>query len=70
MGMCASGDILQSKVDEILSDIEGIKNYTNDIIVFRKYWFKDYIDQLSIRLGGLRAAGLKVYAPKWSFGLN
>ena len=25
MGMCASGDILQSKVDKILSDIDGVK---------------------------------------------
>ena len=24
--MCASGDILQAKVDDILGDIEGIKN--------------------------------------------
>ena len=30
MGMCASGDILQSKVDELLGDIEGVKTYIGD----------------------------------------
>ena len=27
MGICASGDILQEKVDKILGDIEGVKTY-------------------------------------------
>ena len=27
MGMCALGDILQTKVDKILGDIEGVKMY-------------------------------------------
>ena len=36
MGMCASGDIPQSKVDELLGDIKGIKTYINDILVLSK----------------------------------
>ena len=64
MGMCTSGDILQANVDELLSDIEGVKMYTNDILVLRKYCFKDYIYQLRIRFGRFCAAGLKVNAPK------
>ena len=39
MGMFSSGDIFQSKVDEILSDIEGIKTYINDILVLSKDFF-------------------------------
>ena len=36
MGMCALGDILQSKLDELLGDIEGVKAYTDDILVLSK----------------------------------
>ena len=36
MGMCASGDIFQAKVDEILGNIEAIKTYIDDIIVLSK----------------------------------
>ena len=36
IGMCASRDILQSKIDELLSDIEGVKTYINDILVLTK----------------------------------
>ena len=33
MGMCASGDIFQAKVDELLDAIGGIKSYTDGILV-------------------------------------
>ena len=36
MGMCASGDILQARVDELLVDIEGVNTYINDILVLGK----------------------------------
>ena len=36
MGMCASGDIFQAKVDELLGDFEGIKTYIDDILVLGK----------------------------------
>ena len=64
MGMCASGDIFQSKVDELISDIEGVKTYIDDIIVLRKDCFGNHIEQLIMKLGRLRATGLKVNAPK------
>ena len=43
MGMCASGDIFQAKVDNVLGDIEGVKTYINDIIVLSKYFFRNHI---------------------------
>ena len=70
MGMCASGDIFQAKVDELLGDIEGLNTYINDIIVLGKDSFEKYIEQMIIIFGRLRAAGLKVNAPKCSFGLK
>ena len=36
MGMCSSGEVFQSIVDELLSDIEGVKNDIDDILVFSK----------------------------------
>ena len=69
MGMCNSGDIFQSKVEDLLGDIEGIKTYIGDIIVLSKDIFENHIDQLRIILWRLRAASLKVNAHRCSFGL-
>ena len=32
MGLCASDDIFQSKVEELIGDIEGFKTYIDDIL--------------------------------------
>ena len=70
MGMCALGDIFQSKVDELLGDIEGVKTYIDDILVLSKDIFEKEIYQLKIIFDRLRTAGLKGNAPKCSFGLK
>ena len=49
MGMCASVYIFQSKLDKLLSDIEGIKTYTYDILFLSKECFHKHIDQIKIR---------------------
>ena len=33
MGMCASGDMFQAKVDELPGDIQGVKTYIDGIFV-------------------------------------
>ena len=70
MGMCASGDIFQAKVDKLLSYIKVVKTYIYDILVLGKVSFENHIDRLIVIFSRLRAAGLKVNAPKCSFGLN
>ena len=70
MGMCSSGDIFQSKVDKLISDIEGVKTYIDDILVLSKDCFRNHIEQLRIIFGRLHAAGLKFNAPKCSFWLK
>ena len=70
MGMCASGDILQARVGDILGDIEGVKNYIDGILVLRKDFFTRLIEQLRIILSILRATGLQVNTSKCSFGLK
>ena len=64
MGMCASGDILQAKVDKLLGDIKGVKVYIDAILVLRKEIFSNHIEEPRIIFGRLRAAGLKVNATK------
>ena len=70
MGMCASGDILQDKIDKLLDKTEGVKTYIDDILILRKYCFRNHIEQLIMKFGRLCAARLKVNAPKCSFGLK
>ena len=69
-GMCASVDIFQAKVDELLCDIESVKTHTDDILVLRKDCFKNHIEQLKIIFGRLSTAGLKFNTTKCSFGLK
>ena len=70
MGMCASGDIFQSKVDNMLSDINFVKTYINDILVLSKDIISNNIEQLRIIYCILLSSGLKVNATRCSFGLK
>ena len=70
MRMCALGDIFQAKVDELIGDIEGVKTYIGDILVLSKDCFINHIEHLRIIFSILRAAGLKVNAPKCNLGLK
>ena len=57
-------------VDELLGEIKGLKTYIDDILVVSKDIFEKHIDQLRLKFDRLRATGLKVNAPKYSYGLN
>ena len=70
MDMCASGNIFQAKVDELLGDIEGVKTYINDVLVLSMDCFRKHVEQLITIPGRLRAAGLNINVPKCSFGLK
>ena len=56
MGMCASVDIFQAKVDKLLGNIERNKTYINDIIVLSKYCFRKHIEYLIMIFRRLRAS--------------
>ena len=70
MDMCALEEILQAKVDEVLGDIKGVNTYINDILVLYQKSYSKQIEQLRIVFGELCSAGLKVNAPKCSFGIK
>ena len=64
MGLCASGDIFQHKVDELLGGIEGFKMYIDCILVLGKGSFYHNIYQIRVIFAGLLNSGLKVNATK------
>ena len=70
MGLCASGDIFQAKVDKLFGDIEGVKTYINNKLVLGKGGSYHDIDHLRAISSKLCATGPKIKTPKYSFGLN
>ena len=70
MGLCASVDIFKAEVDELISDIEGVKTYIDDILVLVKGIFYQHIYQIRVIFARMSVAGLKFNDPKVIFGLN
>ena len=68
MGLCASGDNFQAKVDQIIVDIKGVKTYINNILVLGKGIFPHHMDQLKSTFDRLCNVGLKFNVPKCIFG--
>ena len=66
--MCDSGYIFQAKVDEILSDIEVVKTYTNYIFVLSKEILYKHIYQIMVILSRLHTVGIQYNTPKCSLG--
>ena len=58
--MCASGVILQDKVDKLLGDIKGIKSYINAILVLNKGRISNNIDHIRVIFARPHASHLKI----------
>ena len=70
MGMVISADVFQSKVYDLIGDIEGVRTYIDDILCIGNGSFEEHLSQLREILRRFQKAGLKVNAPKCSFGLQ
>ena len=70
MGMVISGDVFQSKMYNLIGDIEGVRTYINDILCIGKNSFEEHMKQLEEIFRRFLKAGLKVNAAKCSFGLK
>ena len=68
MGMCASSDIFESKIDELLGYIEGFKLYIYNIIVLSKDVFTKRIGQIGVIFYRLCRKILKSNTPRCSLG--
>jgi len=70
MGVSRSPDIFQSKIFNLIGDIEGTKAYIDDILVVKKGSFEEHLEQLDEVFRRCKKAGLKMNAEKCRFGLN
>ena len=68
MGLCNSPDIFQEKMNELMSDLECIRAYIDDLLVITSASFEDHLNKLEEVLKRLQKAGLKVNAKKSFFG--
>ena len=68
MGLCNSPDIFQEKMSTLMSDIENVRAYIDDLLLLTSGTWEDHLDQLDKVLTRLKEAGLKVNAKKSFFG--
>ena len=69
MGVAGSPDIFQSKMSDLMLELEYVRTYLDDLLVISKDSFEDHLVKLEAVLYKLREAGLKVNAPKSTFAV-
>lgn len=67
MGLCNSPDIFQEKMNNLMSDLEYVRAYIDDLLILTKGSLEDHLNKLSEVLARLEKAGLKVNAKKSFF---
>ena len=67
MGLCNSPEIFQEHMSELMCDLEYVRAYMDDLVVFTKGSFEDHLEKIEQVLTRLQDAGLKVDAKKSFF---
>ena len=67
MGVNVSPDIFQEKMSDLMSGLEFVRTYLDDLLIISNSSFEDHLQQLKVVLQRLRRVGLKVNAEKSSF---
>ncbi len=67
MGIEGSPDIFQSKMLELMEDLEYVQAYLDDLLYISRSSLEDHLEKLEGVLRPLRDAGLKVNAEKLTF---
>jgi RNase H-like domain found in reverse transcriptase/Reverse transcriptase (RNA-dependent DNA polymerase) len=67
MGLCNSPDVFQEKMSNLMSDLDFVRAYIDDLLILTKNSFHDHLQKLSNVLNRLQKAGLKVNAKKSFF---
>src|SRR5210317_1090882 len=67
MGLCNSPDIFQEKMSTLLSDLEYVRAYIDDLLIISNKSYEDHLDKLDEVLSRIQQAGLKVNAKKSFF---
>jgi RNase H-like domain found in reverse transcriptase/Reverse transcriptase (RNA-dependent DNA polymerase)/Retroviral aspartyl protease len=67
MGLCNSPDIFQEKMSDLMTGLEYVRAYIDDLLILTKGSFDDHMIKLNTVLIRLKKAGLKVNAKKSFF---
>jgi hypothetical protein len=68
MGLCNSPDIFQEKMSELMTGLEFVRAYIDDILIITNGDWQDHLNKLDQVLTRIKSAGLKINAKKSSFG--
>jgi len=68
MGLCNSPDIFEEKMGGLMADLEYVRAYIDDLLVFSNGSWTDHLQKLEQVLKRLKSAGLKINAKKSFFG--
>ena len=58
MGLCNSPDIFQEKMSTLLSDLEYVRAYIDDLLIISNKTYEDHLDKLDEVLTRVKKAGL------------
>jgi hypothetical protein len=67
MGIAGSPDIFQSKMSELMEDLEYVQAYLDNLLCISRSSLEDHLKKLKEVLRHLRSAGLKVNVEKLTF---
>jgi hypothetical protein len=67
MGLCCAPDIFQSKINELLGDLDSVRAYIDDVLILSKDSFEGHLNQVRIVLSRMAKAGLRINAKKSNF---
>jgi hypothetical protein len=67
MGIAGSPEIFQSKMLELMEDLEYVQVYLDDLLCIPRSSLEDHLKKLKEVLRRLRNAGLKINAEKLTF---
>ena len=70
MGLCNSPDIFQEKMSELLTGLDTVRVYIDDILHVTKGSFDDHLQKLDTIFSRLESVGLKVNFDKSNFATN
>ncbi len=68
MGLCNSPDIFQEKIQTLMSDLEYVRAYIDDLLIISNGSWQDHVRKLETVLLRIEEAGLKINARKSFFG--
>ena len=68
MGINCAPDIFQAKMNNLMSGLEYVKTYLDDLLILSNGTFEDHLSKVGTVLQRLSSAGLKVHRKKSIFG--